>query len=57
MSHHHLSMMINYNSHQFSNMDIEISAFITSIISWGNKSIIKSSKNIMAYMDNSPTLL
>ena len=35
--------------------DIEISAFITSIISWGNrKSIIKSSKNIMAYMDNSP---
>ena len=42
--------------HQFSNTrDIEISAFITSIISWGNrKSIIKSSRNIMAYMDNSP---
>ena len=42
--------------HQFSNnRDIEISAFITSVISWGNrKSIIKSSKNIMAYMDNSP---
>ena len=42
--------------HQFSNIrDIEISAFITSIISWGNrKSIIKSSRNIMAYMDNSP---
>ena len=35
--------------------DIEISAFITSIISWGNrKSIINSSKNIMSYMDYSP---
>ena len=42
--------------HQFTNeRDIEISAFITSIISWGNrKSIIKSSRNIMTYMDNSP---
>ena len=42
--------------HQFTNeRDIEISAFITSIISWGNrKSIIKSSRNIMNYMDNSP---
>ena len=42
--------------HQFSNKrDIEISAFITSIISWGNrKSIIKSSRNIMNYMDSSP---
>ena len=42
--------------HQFTDKrDIEISAFITSIISWGNrKSIINSSRNIMSYMDHSP---
>tara|TARA_B100000575_G_scaffold266115_1_gene243188 strand:+ start:3974 stop:4753 length:780 start_codon:yes stop_codon:yes gene_type:complete len=35
--------------------DIEISAFITSVISWGNrKTIIKSSRKIMGYMENSP---
>ena len=45
--------------HQFSNKrDIEISAFITSIISWGNrKSIINSSSNIMSYMAVSYTHL
>ena len=42
--------------HQFSNQkDIEVSAFLTSVISWGNrKSIINSSKKIIDYMDNSP---
>ena len=42
--------------HQFNNhKDIEVSAFLTSVISWGNrKSIINSSKNIIDYMDNSP---
>ena len=42
--------------HQFTNKrDIEVSAFITSIISWGNrKSIINSSRNIIRYMDDSP---
>ena len=42
--------------HQFSNIkDIEISGFLTSVISWGNrKSIIKSAKKIIEYMDNSP---
>ena len=42
--------------HQFSNKnDVEISAFITSIISWGNrKSIVNSARNIMSYMNNSP---
>ena len=35
--------------------DIEISAFLTSIISWGNrKSIINSAKKIIEFMDNSP---
>ncbi len=35
--------------------DIEISAFLTSIISWGNrKSIIKSSKKMMELLDYSP---
>lgn len=35
--------------------DIEISGFITSIISWGNrKSIINSAKKIIEFMDNSP---
>lgn len=35
--------------------DIEISGFITSIISWGNrKSIINSAKKIIDFMDNSP---
>ena len=35
--------------------DIEISGFITSVISWGNrKSIIKSAKRIIEFMDNSP---
>ena len=35
--------------------DIEISAFLTSMISWGNrKSIIKSSKKMMEFLDNSP---
>ena len=35
--------------------DIEISGFITSVISWGNrKSIINSAKNIIEFMDNSP---
>ena len=42
--------------HRFTNhKDIEVSAFITSVISWGNrKSIIKSSKKILDYLDNSP---
>ena len=42
--------------HQFSkHEDIEVSAFLTSVISWGNrKSIINSSKKIINYMDNSP---
>ena len=42
--------------HQFSNQkDIEVSAFLTSVISWGNrKSIINSSKKIIDYMDGSP---
>lgn len=42
--------------HQFTNQkDIEVSAFLTSVISWGNrKSIINSSKKIIDYMDNSP---
>ena len=42
--------------HQFNNhKDIEVSAFLTSVISWGNrKSIINSSKKIIDYMDNSP---
>jgi uncharacterized protein (TIGR02757 family) len=35
--------------------DIEISGFITSVISWGNrKSIINSAKKIIEFMDNSP---
>ena len=35
--------------------DIEISAFLTSIISWGNrKSIIKSAKKMMELLDFSP---
>ena len=35
--------------------DIEISGFITSVISWGNrKSIINSAKRIVEFMDNSP---
>ena len=42
--------------HQFSNQkDVEVSAFLTSVISWGNrKSIINSSKKIIDYMDGSP---
>ena len=41
--------------HQFTNKrDIEISAFITSIISWGNrKSIINSAHKMMDIMDYS----
>lgn len=36
--------------------DIEISAFLTAIIAWGNrKSIIKSAERMMEYMDNSPS--
>jgi len=35
--------------------DIEISAFLTSSISWGNRlSIINNSRKLMNYMDNSP---
>ena len=35
--------------------DIEISAFLTSIISWGNrKMIIKNAKDLMNKMDSSP---
>ena len=35
--------------------DIEISGFLTSTISWGNrKSIINSSKKMMKLMDNDP---
>ncbi|MCT4615524.1 MAG: TIGR02757 family protein [Marinifilaceae bacterium] len=35
--------------------DIEISAFLTSTIAWGNRtSIIKSAKNLMKLMDDSP---
>lgn len=42
--------------HRFTNHnDIELSAFITSVISWGNrKSIINSSNRILDYLDNSP---
>ncbi|MDA8630749.1 TIGR02757 family protein [Flavobacteriaceae bacterium] len=42
--------------HRFTNHnDIEVSAFITSVISWGNrKSIINSSNRILDYLDNSP---
>ncbi len=42
--------------HQFSQInDIEVSGFITSVISWGNrKSIINSSLKIIDYMDSSP---
>ena len=42
--------------HRFTNKeDIEISAFLTSIISWGNrKMIIKNADNMMRIMDNSP---
>ena len=42
--------------HQFTNRkDIEVSAFLTSVISWGNrKSIINSSNKIIEYMDKSP---
>ena len=42
--------------HRFSRKeDIEIIGLIMATISWGNrKSIIKSSRNIMNYMDNSP---
>lgn len=35
--------------------DIEISGFLSAIISWGNRnSIVKNSKRMMAYMGNSP---
>ena len=35
--------------------DIEISGFLTSVISWGNrKVIIKNAKEIMSFLDNSP---
>ena len=42
--------------HRFTNdKDIEISGFLTSVISWGNrKSIINSSNKILEYLDNSP---
>lgn len=42
--------------HQFSDKeDIEISGFLTATISWGNrKAIIKSAKEMMELMDNSP---
>lgn len=42
--------------HRFSvEQDIEISAFLTATISWGNrKSIIKSASKMMSFMDNSP---
>ena len=42
--------------HRFTNdKDIEISGFLTSVISWGNrKSIINSSNKILDYLDNSP---
>jgi uncharacterized protein (TIGR02757 family) len=42
--------------HQFSiKEDIEISAFLTATIAWGNrKSIIKNSKNMMELLGNSP---
>lgn len=42
--------------HRFSlKQDIEISGFLTAIISWGNrKSIIKSAEKMLDYMGNSP---
>jgi len=42
--------------HQFSKKeDIEIAAFLTATIAWGNrKSIIKNSKRMMAVLGNSP---
>ena len=42
--------------HQFSKKeDIELSAFLTATISWGNrKSIIKNASNMMLLLDNSP---
>ena len=42
--------------HQFSKKeDIEISAFLTSTISWGNrKSIINNAGKLMLWMDQSP---
>ncbi len=42
--------------HLFNNKeDIEISGFLTSIISWGNrKSIIKNAKKLIELLDNSP---
>tara|TARA_Y100000816_G_C26091752_1_gene577070 strand:+ start:835 stop:1596 length:762 start_codon:yes stop_codon:yes gene_type:complete len=42
--------------HQFSNKkDIEIISFLVAIIAWGNrKSIIKSGKNIIKLLENSP---
>ena len=42
--------------HQFNKKeDIEISGFLTSTISWGNrKTIIKNSQKIIEILDNSP---
>ena len=42
--------------HQFSNKkDIEIAAFLTATIAWGNRvSILKSAQKIMELMDDAP---
>ena len=62
------SKVLEYNSHKFiqsdpiqiphlftNKSDIEISAFLTSTIAWGNrKSIINSANRMMNLMDNSP---
>lgn len=42
--------------HEYSNpKDIEIAAFLTALISWGNrKAIIRSAKQLMEFIDNEP---